>query len=131
MRGGFAAAFTLIEPLVVLAIIAILASLLLPTLSRAKAKAQAIVCLNNLQQLTLGWKMYTEDNNDVLVPNNPPRMWDSRGKPLPSWAFGDMRYGIRMEPTLITWSARAKDRWDHTSRHILFSSALPIALPPS
>ena len=85
--------FALIELLLVLAIIAILASLLLPALSRARQKALAIVCLNNLKQTTLAWYMYSEDNNDVLVPNNPPTMFDAQGKKLPTWAWGNMRYG--------------------------------------
>ena len=67
---GRKSAFTLIELLVVIAIIAILAALLLPALSRSKGKAQGIVCIGNARQLTVGWTLYAEENNDRLVNNH-------------------------------------------------------------
>jgi len=60
------AAFTLVELLVTVAVIGILASLLLPTLGRAKDKAVRTHCLNNIRQFNLGMRIYGDDNQDRL-----------------------------------------------------------------
>lgn len=62
-------AFTLVELLVVIAVIAVLASLLLPALARARNKARAVTCLNNERQLGLASQIYTDEFNDRLPYN--------------------------------------------------------------
>ena len=69
LRGGF----TLIELLVVIAIIAILAAM--PALAKAKQKAHAIACMNNLKQVGLGMLMHADENDDMIPRGNDKRWW--------------------------------------------------------
>jgi prepilin-type N-terminal cleavage/methylation domain-containing protein/prepilin-type processing-associated H-X9-DG protein len=92
-RQRVRAAFTLIELLVVIAIIAILAELLLPALSKAKSKAQAIFCLNNVRQLQLGWHVYLTENEDAL-PASTIAQGQVEGENASlsnSWVLGDAK----------------------------------------
>ena len=77
----------MIELLVVIAIIAILASVLLPVLQKARQRAEEISCLNNLRQLMIAWRMYSDDNKE-FAPN------EDYNTAYPRWVAGDMRGGI-------------------------------------
>jgi prepilin-type N-terminal cleavage/methylation domain-containing protein len=76
-------AFTLPELLVAIAVIAILVALLLPALSAAKAKGQRTACMNNLRQINLGVRMYSDDSSDVspsAIKRNSPDIFSAYKK---------------------------------------------------
>ncbi len=63
------AAFTLVELLVVIAVIGILAAILLPVLNSAKVRAQGIQCVNNLKEMAMGWQVYADENGGHYAVN--------------------------------------------------------------
>ena len=90
--------FTMLELLVVVAVIAIIASFLSAALNQTKAKAHQITCLNNLKQLQLCWNMYADDNSDQLPLNKSTESADEqlfgRRNVLGSWVVGNPKEDI-------------------------------------
>ena len=67
--------FTLVELLVVIAVIALLMAILLPALGKAREIAKRVICMSNVKQLTMAWMAYADNNNGKIVngaPSGPP-----------------------------------------------------------
>lgn len=106
-RSSRDAAFTLVELLVVIAVVGILASLVLPALGRAKGRGQSIYCLNNLRQLGLATHLYAGDHDDALPYNmgtEGTRKTIASGQFL-NWANNVMTWELDADNTNTTWLA--------------------------
>ncbi len=91
-------AFTLIEVLVVIAIIAILVGLLLPALGVAKTRDKTLACLNHLKQSGVAAQMYAGDNAGFLVPNQDITRAATSSN---VWVSGSMKDSIHATNTIL------------------------------
>ena len=94
-------AFTLVELLVVIAVIAILSGILLPALGKAKAKGEGISCFNNTRQLQLAWLLYSDEQRDRLPYNLGGSANRSSVAPLDplNWVNGVMSWEVESDNT--------------------------------
>jgi prepilin-type N-terminal cleavage/methylation domain-containing protein/prepilin-type processing-associated H-X9-DG protein len=123
--SGFSAAFTLIELLVVIAIIAILAAMLLPALSKAKAKAKQTACINNQRQVGLALTMYVTDTQaypGAYSPAAQAYVWTERLLP-----YAGKNRGVFCCP------AASPDSWWDTNQNktLVSKPGYPYAVTPT
>ncbi len=113
MRKGF----TLIELLVAIAIIAILAAMLLPTLGRARAKAKMTTCLNNLKQIGLAVHFYLSDYNENWYPHLNNYHLKIGADPNDSWVNWALNYKPGKAVTAFIYTLVEKGYLTRTMRY--------------
>jgi len=86
--------FTLLELMIVIAIIAILAAILLPALARAREAARKISCANNLKQMALVLRMYADEHAGRMPPGHPNNYWGTIEDNLETFTPGVYPYNL-------------------------------------
>jgi len=117
--------FTLIELLVVIAIIAILAGMLLPALSKAKAKTQGIRCMNNTKQLQLAWALYAGDFDDTMVLNT----FDNYSWIDNAWILSADLVTMSSDATNLTIISKGK-LWKYNTSYEIYTCPADPPWPP-
>ena len=150
LAGRHEKAFTLVELLVVIGIIAVLISLLLPALNRARQSAKTVACLSNMRQVYMEMRMYANQNSD-RVPigyifadkRNSANTWCATGSASPlyngttepyqygAWvAMGYMYYGGFMKNPKIYWDPDTVPTNNFNPKVTSFTGPLTICWPP-
>src|SRR5215471_1119162 len=110
--------FTFVELLAIIAVLALLLSMLIPTMSKSGLSSRAFQCLNNNRLLCNAWRMYADDNRDRIVYSSD----DGTGATNPTnqyawtWAHLDFNPGDRANWD-ITYDITLRPLWPYTGRN--------------
>lgn len=102
--------FTLVELLITIAIIAILASMLLPALRRAREASKAIACLNNIRQINMVVSNYESDKGDIIMPGCFISNYWGEMLRVDGYFTGIPLYNNVLEPVIMSCPAETRTR---------------------
>jgi prepilin-type N-terminal cleavage/methylation domain-containing protein len=116
-------AFTLIEMLVVISLVALLVALLLPALASAREASRSSICLSNLRQMGIAMTMYREEYRQYI-----PVMYDLESEPYPGWGQYTVPFTYRLGPYLNSRGGFTRQQFHPqlVGRHIAYCPSAPM-----